>query len=135
MIATRSGSNVNVTCGRPIALALLALRSLSFAYNTKFRARSGRTDFHRVLAVIVWFLLVPPWVGLGSFDAKAPLSRWYEAAEFVSLKECVQYRTDRIAVLEKEAARRNSKASAEAAGTERLYEQAKCVSDKDPRVD
>jgi len=125
-----------VASRRPIASVLLALGSLSFAHDTKFRVKSrSRKNFHPVLAVIVWFLLVPPWGGLGSFDAKAPLSRWYEAADFGSLTECVQYRSKRIAALEKEAALRNSKVSAQAAGTVRLYEQAQCVSENDPRVD
>jgi len=124
-----------VTRKTRIVLSPLFFGRLLAERNTKFIAKSSPCrGFHPVPALMVWLLLVPPWVGLGSFDAKAQLDRWYQAAEFRSLAECVQYRNSKIVALRSEAARRNSKASAQAAGTKRLYEQSRCVSENDLRV-
>jgi hypothetical protein len=44
----------------------------------------------------MWYLLVPPYIGLAKFDARAPLARWYEVADFRSLSDCQRYRASTL---------------------------------------
>jgi len=80
------------------------------------------------MAVIAWYLLTPPYVGLNKFDAKAPLSKWYEAVDFESLSDCQRYRAGTIKEYEK---RLPEDPTGSRAGIE-LFTAAKCVSSDDP---
>jgi hypothetical protein len=79
--------------------------------------------------MLVWWLLVPPYVGLDKFDPKAPLVRWYETAEFDSQSDCQRYRTDTIN-------RYTELSSADPSGSRahvQLFKESQCVSSDDPR--
>jgi len=81
------------------------------------------------LGVIAWYLLTPPYVGLQKFDAKAPLSKWYEAVDFESLADCQRYRAGTIKQYQQ---RLKDDPSGSRANID-LFQQSQCVSSDDPR--
>jgi hypothetical protein len=86
---------------------------------------------HRVAVngILVWFLLVPPYVALDKFDAGAPLARWYETADFASLADCQRHRADTIK-------RYQEQLSADPSASRlnvQLFKDSQCVSSDDPR--
>ena len=84
----------------------------------------------RIAAIsgLLWYLLTPPYVGLQKFDAKAPLSKWYEAVDFESQSDCERYRAGTIKQYEQ---RIPQDPSGSRAGIE-LFKAARCVSSDDP---
>jgi len=81
------------------------------------------------LGMLVWYLLTPPYVGPHKFDAKAPLSKWYEAVDFESLADCQRYRAGTIRQYQK---RLDKDPSGSRASVE-LFEASQCVSSDDAR--
>jgi len=90
------------------------------------RAMSFR---HLVPIALAWYLLTPPYVGPNRFDAKAPLSKWYEAIDFDSQVDCEHYRAGTIKQYEKKI--RDDPVSSRA--SIELFKAAQCVSSDDPR--
>jgi hypothetical protein len=88
---------------------------------------SGRHIF--ALGALAWYLLTPPYVGPDKFDAKAPLSKWYEAVDFESQADCERYRAGTIKQYEKKLTEDpvSSRASIE------LFKASQCVASGDPR--
>ncbi len=79
--------------------------------------------------MLVWYLLTPPYVGPHKFDAKAPLSKWYEAVDFDSLADCQRYRTGTI----KQYQKRLSEDPSDSRANVELFKQSQCVSSVDRR--
>jgi len=79
--------------------------------------------------MLVWYLLTPPYVGLERFDAKAPLTKWYEAVDFDSLLDCQRYRAGTIKQYEKRLGKEPSSSHANV----ELFKASQCVSSDDPR--
>jgi len=77
----------------------------------------------------LWYLLVPPWRALETFDVNAPLSKWYEAAEFTTKQDCEHFRAEKLSKL-LGASHETSRTAAAAT----LYEESCCVSSLDPRI-
>jgi hypothetical protein len=105
-------------------MAVLLFERVSITERTKAGVRTflGRVCRHGALALIAWYLMVPAWAGLDAFDSKAPLLRWYQAADFDSFKKCDQYRANKVAKMRMEAAPHNSKESVRAGTIGDLYE-------------
>ena len=78
-----------------------------------------------------WLLLTPPYVRNGSFDSKAPLSSWTEAAEFGSQAECEDYRHH---VAPKDLARNGQKGVIDWTAEAALRMRGQCVSADDSRL-
>jgi hypothetical protein len=92
---------------------------------------------HRHVAaatMLGWYLLTPPWTGLNTFDTKAPLARWYQAASFASAADCERFRTAKIADLQQESRSQSAKDSVKTAAQAKLYEDARCISSLDARL-
>ena len=85
-------------------------------------------------ALLVWYLLTPAWVGLNSFDAKVPLTRWYQAASFDTAADCERSRSAEIVDWRQKSQSQNGPDSARAAALAKLYEDAQCVSAQDSRL-
>jgi hypothetical protein len=85
--------------------------------------------FRATLAVMVWYLLTPPYAGPQKFDANAPLVKWYEAVDFESLADCQRYRAGTIRQYEK---RLDKDPSGSRANLE-LFKASQCVSSDDAR--
>jgi hypothetical protein len=77
-----------------------------------------------------WLLLTPPYAKNGTFDSKAPLSSWMEAAEFTSQAECEQYRHH---VSPKDLARNGQKGLIDWEAEAKLRMQGQCIAEDDPR--
>jgi hypothetical protein len=78
-----------------------------------------------------WLLLTPPYVNKsGTFDLKAPLSSWMEAAEFTSQAECENYRHH---VNPRDLSRNGQKGSIDWEAEAKLRLQGQCVAEDDPR--
>ena len=45
------------------------------------------------LALVGWYLLLPPWVAQNKFDARAPLSKWQKSGKFGTEKACTLTRS------------------------------------------
>jgi hypothetical protein len=88
---------------------------------------SGRHSL--AIGMLVWYLLTPPYVGPQKFDAKAPLSKWYEAVDFDSLSDCQRYRAGTIKQYQE---RLREDPSGSRANVE-LFKESQCVSSEDPR--
>jgi hypothetical protein len=88
---------------------------------------SGRHSL--TIVALVWYLLIPPYVGVQKFDAKAPLVKWYEALDFESLADCQRYRAGTIKHYEQQLREEPSRSRASV----ELYQQSQCVSSDDPR--
>jgi len=88
---------------------------------------SGRHSL--AIGMLVWYLLTPPYVGPQKFDAKAPLSKWYEAVDFDSLADCQRYRSGTIKQYEQRIPEDPSSARASV----ELFKASQCVSSDDPR--
>ncbi len=82
-----------------------------------------------VVGMLVWFLLVPPYVALDKFDAGAPLAKWYETADFASLADCQRHRADVIKRYQEEISADPSVSPANV----QLFTKSQCVSSDDPR--
>jgi hypothetical protein len=85
--------------------------------------------FRATLAVVVWYLLTPPYVGPQKFDANAPLAKWYEAVDFESLADCQRYRAGTIRRYQKQL---DKDPSGSRANVE-LFTASQCVSSDDSR--
>jgi hypothetical protein len=85
--------------------------------------------FRATLAVMVWYLLTPPYVGPQKFDANAPLTKWYEAVDFESLADCQRYRAGTIRQYQNQLDKdpSGSRASVE------LFKASQCISSDDAR--
>ena len=81
------------------------------------------------LGMLVWYLLTPPYVGPHKFDAKAPLSKWYETVDFDSLADCQRYRAGTI----KQYQKRLSEDPSDSRAHVELFKESQCVSSDDPR--
>ena len=81
-----------------------------------------------LFGVLIWCLLVPPYVAVDKFDAQAPLAKWYETADFDSLSDCQRYRADTIK-------RYQQQLSADPGSRPyvQVYKESQCVSSDDPR--
>jgi hypothetical protein len=88
---------------------------------------SGRHIF--ALGALAWYLLTPPYVAVDKFDAKAPLSKWYEAVDFESQADCERYRAGTIKQYEKKL---QEDPSGSRANIE-LFKASQCVASGDPR--
>ncbi len=79
------------------------------------------------LALVGWYLMVPPWSGPGAFNADAPLSSWLICGSFDSAVQCSHEQDRRVRNL------RNAKTveAKERAFNERLYSAAKCIASND----
>ena len=40
------------------------------------------------LALVRWYLIVPPWVARNTFDVHAPLSKWQKSGKFGTEDAC-----------------------------------------------
>lgn len=85
-------------------------------------------------ALLVWYLLTPAWVGLNSFDAKVPLTRWYQAASFDTAADCERSRSAEIADSQQKSQSQIGPDSARAAALAKLCKDAQCVSAQDARL-
>ena len=95
----------------------------------RLRHSIGERAIATGIVILVWWLLVPPYVGLDRFDPKAPLVRWYETADFGSQSDCQRYRADAIN-------RYQELSSADPSGSRahvQLFKESQCVSSDDPR--
>jgi hypothetical protein len=45
------------------------------------------------LALVGWYLMLPPWVKYNTFDASEPLSKWDHSASYDSAAECERVRS------------------------------------------
>jgi hypothetical protein len=80
------------------------------------------------LALVGWYLLMPPWVKYNTFDANAPLSKWTQNYSYDSAAECER---DRSAMIEYHHDRPKEK---DAGWFVRLYGASQCISTDDPRL-
>jgi hypothetical protein len=84
------------------------------------------------VALLGWLLLTPPYVKDGSFDSKAPLSSWSDAAEFGSQVECENYRHH---VSPKDLARNGQRGAIDLEEEAKLRLRGQCVPADDPRLE
>jgi hypothetical protein len=83
------------------------------------------------LALVGWYLMVPPWSAPGKFNASAPLPQWKQDRSFDSATTCEQYRTSAIKYL---TANKEHVDKVVIAYNGRLYQSALCVQTDDPRL-
>jgi hypothetical protein len=88
-----------------------------------------RSRLTAVIAMLTWYLLVPPYAGHQKFAADTPLIKWYEAADFQSLAECQQNRAATIKKYQGNGKQETITSRANVA----LFEKSQCVSSDDPR--
>lgn len=82
------------------------------------------------LALVGWYLLVPPWVAPDQFDATAPLAQWRQVKSFDSAAVCEQHRLGAFRHFSAEHKGDPMVAEYNA----RLYRAALCVETDDPRL-
>jgi hypothetical protein len=83
------------------------------------------------LALVGWYLLVPPWVAPNQFDATAPLAQWPQVKSFDSAAACEQHR---LGAFRHFSANKEKLDEAAAEYNARLYRAALCVETDDPRL-
>jgi hypothetical protein len=84
--------------------------------------------------LVGWYLLTPPWVAMDTFDVKAPLTRWYQAASVDSAADCERSRSAKIADFQQKSQGQDSGDSVRAAALLKLYQEARCISTSDARL-
>ena len=80
------------------------------------------------LAVVGWYLMTPPWVAQGTFDATAPVSKWHQASAYDSAAECQSYRSSML-----DYYKAHPKAK-DADWFERVFGASQCIATDDPRL-
>ena len=75
------------------------------------------------LALVGWYLMIPPAAQAPRFDLRAPLRRWDKKASFKSQKEC----NDALATHQTQEAR-------DGMAGPRFWAFGKCVASDDPRL-
>jgi len=80
------------------------------------------------LALVGWYLLLPPWVAYDTFDASAPLSKWQHSYSYDSATEC---ESDRSSMIDYYS--HHPKAD-QANWFLRLHIASQCVATDDPRL-
>jgi hypothetical protein len=101
-------------------------------------ARNGRCQANKqvkcrhtaALAMVGWYLIVPPWRGPGAFNTDAPLSAWLMFGSFNSADQCSNEQDRRVRNLRNAINLEERKRSF----NERLYTAAKCIASNDPRL-
>jgi hypothetical protein len=88
-----------------------------------------------MIAMLGWYLLTPPWVGINRFDTHAPLARWYQVASFESAADCERFRTAKIANFQQKSQWQSGTENAKTAAVAKLYEESRCISSLDARLD
>jgi hypothetical protein len=87
-----------------------------------------------MIAMLGWYLLTPPWVGLNTFDTHAPLARWYQAGSFGSAADCERFRSAKIADFRQKSQRQSGEDSVRESARVKLYEEAQCISTLDAHL-
>jgi hypothetical protein len=84
------------------------------------------------LALVVWYLMLPPSTSLYTFDAKAPISKWIDFMIHDSARQCENALTDY-----RDKMSRNAFGAAPPLAAEQIAEfrVAQCVSTDDPRLE
>lgn len=80
------------------------------------------------LTLVGWYLMLPPWVAKGRFDASAPLSKWKISGRFNTGEQC---KLVQKAVVDWYIDHPNDK---QASWFRSLYGASRCVSANDPRL-
>jgi hypothetical protein len=84
------------------------------------------------LALVGWYLLVPPSRPNYEVDQSAPLSRWAQDASFDTASECEHNRQEMIESL---ASHKVKNMSVEMQnGNARIYALSRCIATDDPRL-
>ena len=80
------------------------------------------------LALVGWYLMLPPWVAQNQFDSHAPFSKWEISGRFDTAEHC---RIMRQAAVDWYIDHPKEK---EASWNKRLFSTGQCVPDDDPRL-
>ncbi len=90
--------------------------------------------FHHAaaLALVGWYLMIPPWSGPGRFDDKAPMRDWRQVGTYDSASECERDRNETADALLKNKDKGPDPETNNYNGT--LYSSGRCVSTDDPRL-
>ncbi len=83
------------------------------------------------LALVGWYLMVPPWTAPDTFDSKAPISKWQVFLSFDSAQQCQDAQIDYHAKWRRNAFQRNERV---VAYNVRLFGEAQCIATDDPRL-
>ena len=94
------------------------------------------------LAIVAWYLMIPPIDATNKVDAKAPMITWRQSVKFDSRDQCVQSLKDVVehptTPAEYQAAAKNTlkakmRPLSQAEMTKRMKES-QCVAEDDPRI-
>lgn len=85
-----------------------------------------RLRYAAALALVGWYLLLPPWVARNKFDAHAPLSKWQKSGKFDTEDACTLMRS---ALIDWYVDHPKEK---DASWFRRLYGSSKCAPAADP---
>ena len=89
------------------------------------------------LALVGWYLMVPPWSGPSSFDEKASLQAWEQIEAYDSANDCAHYREKTIEAvfkLGKAGLRLPSDVGKDAAAVNQRILVSRCIATDDPRL-
>ena len=89
-------------------------------------------SYAAALALVGWYLMLPPWSGPGKFNDKAPILEWQQAGAFDSASECERDRNDTATVLFNNKKKKLDASTAYYNGS--LYASGRCISTDDPRL-
>jgi hypothetical protein len=95
------------------------------------RPKEAKVHHAVPLAIVVWYLMLPPSTTVYTFDAKAPISKWIDFMIYDSAGQCEDALTDY-----RDKAKRNAYGVVPPLAAEQIAEfrVAQCVSTDDPRL-
>jgi hypothetical protein len=97
----------------------------------------GRAPRHAAaLALVGWYLMVPPWNGPDSFDEKAPFNTWEQIDVYDSATDCSRYRVKDIEIISKSSGLLplRSDVGRDAKSVRNRLVASRCIASDDPRL-
>src|SRR5690348_4451405 len=87
------------------------------------------------LALVGWYLMMPPWVAPNTFDANAPVSKWRHASSYDSVTQCEGDRNFRAEYASTHPETKDSDWFMRLSDWfTRLYAASQCIATDDPRL-
>ena len=84
------------------------------------------------LALVGWYLMIPPSLGGFQYDLTAPISKWQQDSSYDSADNCEEHRMKVFDMLTKHKVRNLDAKTQD--GNARTFFYSKCIATDDPRL-